>query len=218
MRKCLTSDFIYVKYEFMAWLIVTKLEMTRVIKDDKFIPVTLLKVPELRIIWFKTLEKDWYEAIIIWILKEEKEGVLKEWKTTLSKNEFSEVKEFPISKNEAWKYVVWQKIGLESIEVWNEVEIEWFSKWKWFAWAMKKHNFHWGPGWHGSKFHRALWSIGTRKPRRTHKGKRMHGHLWDVKVTIKKVPIELINEEMSVIWVRGWVPGGRNSIINIILN
>ena len=69
---------------------------------------------------------------------------------------------------------------------------------------------------HGSKFHRALGSIGNRKPTRTHKGKKMHGHMGNIKVCIKKVPVELINEEMSVIGVRGWVPGWRNSILNVI--
>jgi large subunit ribosomal protein L3 len=49
----------------MAGLIATKLEMTRVIKEDKFVPVTLLKIPELRIFGFKTLEKDGYEAVIV---------------------------------------------------------------------------------------------------------------------------------------------------------
>ena len=89
-------------------------------------------------------------------------------------------------------------------------------KWKWFTWAMKKHNFSWGPATHGSKFHRALGSIGNRKPKRTHRGKKMHGHHWDIKVTLKKVPVELVNKEISVIWVRGAVPGGRNSYVNIV--
>ena len=44
----------------------------------------------------------------------------------------------------------------------------------------------------------------------------MHGHHWDIKVTLKKVPVELVNKEISVIWVRGAVPGGRNSYVNIV--
>lgn len=44
----------------------------------------------------------------------------------------------------------------------------------------------------------------------------MHGHYWVDKVTLKKVPVELINSEMSVIGVRGCVPWGRNSLVNII--
>ena len=34
----------------MAWIIATKLEMTRVVKGDKLVPITLLQVPELRVV------------------------------------------------------------------------------------------------------------------------------------------------------------------------
>lgn len=159
----------------MAWLIATKLEMTRVIKEDKFIPITLLKVPQLKVVWFKTIEKDWYKAIIVWILKEKSEWVLKEWNSTMTKNDFSEIREFEVSEEQLEKYKVWDTLSLDSIEEGLEVRIEWISKWRWFAWAMKRHNFHWGPGGHGSKFHRALGSIGNRKPTRTHKWKKCTG-------------------------------------------
>lgn len=199
----------------MAWIISTKLEMTRVVKDDKFIPVTLLKVPELRVVWFKTTSKDGYEAIIVWVLKKKQEWVLKEWKNTLSKNEFSIVREFDLNEWESDKFKVWDVLGLDLLDEVKEVQIESYSKWKWFTWAMVKHNFHWWPAWHGSKFHRALGSIGNRKPTRTHKWKKMHWHHWDIKVTIKS-PLEIVNKEMWVIWVRGPVPWGRNSLVNII--
>jgi len=61
----LTSDFSLLIKIYMAGIIATKLEMTRVIKGDRFIPVTLLKVPELRVVGYKTLEKDGYEAMIV---------------------------------------------------------------------------------------------------------------------------------------------------------
>jgi len=98
----------------------------------------------------------------------------------------------------------------------TDVTIEWFSKWNWFTWAMKKWNFHWGCASHGSKFHRALGSIGNRKPRRTHKGKKMHWHHGNVQITLRKVSVELVNKEINVVAVRWGVPGGRNSLVNII--
>lgn len=200
----------------MAWIITTKLEMTRVVKGDRFVPITLLQVPELRVIWFKTLEKDGYEAIIIWVLRNGANAELAEGKVTLNKSAFSRIKEFPVSEAEKGRYNVWDTVSLDVLEGDVKVSVEWFSKWKWFTWAMKKHNFHWGPATHGSKFHRALGSIGNRKPTRTHKGKKMHGHLGDTQFTIKNIPVELVNKEIGVIGVRGWVPGWRNSYVNII--
>lgn len=199
----------------MAWILAKKLEMTRVVKGDKFIPVTLLEVPIMKIVDIKTIERDWYEAIVVGVTKKTDLSV-KEGNTALSTNSFSMIKEFPISEWELEKYKIWDDIGIDSLESVELVTVSWTSKWRWFAWAMKRHNFHGWPGWHGSKFHRALWSIGNRKPTRTHKGKKMHWHYGDVKVSIKKVPVELVNKEISVIGVRGWVPGWRNSIVSII--
>ena len=197
----------------MAWLLATKLEMTRVVKANDFVPVTLLRVPSLRVVAIKTTEADGYNALVIWILKEGKEGKLAEWKKALSFNEFSKIKEILLSDDEVSKYNVWDVVDLTALEWVEKVEITWYSKWKWFAWAMKRHNFS---GWlktHGSKFHRALGSIGSRKPRRTHKGKKMHGHMWNEKITIKKIPVEVLNKDLSVVWVRGPVPGARNSLV-----
>lgn len=200
----------------MAWIIATKLDMTRVVKEEKLIPITLLKVPELRVVWFKTLENDGYDAIIIGVLKNSVEATLAEWKTTLSKDLFIKIKEFPVTQDETVNYEVWSVVSLDILEKEGlTVSIEGRSKWKWFTGAMKKHNFHWWPATHGSKFHRALGSIGNRKPTRTHKGKKMHGHHGDKKVTIKGVPVELVNKDINVIWVRWAVPGGRNSYVNI---
>ena len=201
----------------MAWIIATKLEMTRVIKNDKFIPVTLLKVPTLKVVWFKTLEKDGYKAIIVWVLNTKVEdSTLAEWKVTLNKSDFSKIVEFPVSDADIEKYSAWDTLSLDVLEGDIKVSIEWFSKWKWFTGAMKKHNFHGGPGGHGSKFHRALGSIGNRKPTKVHKGKKMHGHHGDTKFTVKKVPVELVNKEVGVVAVRWAVPGWRNSFVNII--
>jgi len=74
-----------------------------------------------------------------------------------------------------------------------------------------------GPGGHGSKFHRALGSIGNRKPTRTHKGKKMHGHYGVDRKTLRDVPLEIVNESAGIIGVRGPVPGARSSLIEIYL-
>jgi len=200
----------------MAWILAKKLEMTRVIKWDKFVPVTLLEVPQLKVVWIKTVESDGYEALIVWILSDKKEGKLGEGKKTLNVSEFTTIKEFPLNKGDLEKFKVGDDVTTDILEGIENVNIIAFSKWKGFTWAMKKHNFHGWPGSHGSKFHRALGSIGNRKPTRTHKGKKMHGHHGDIKVNLRSVPVELINKELKLIWVRWWVPGGRNTIVDII--
>lgn len=200
----------------MAGVIATKLDMTRVLSGERFVPVTLLKIPTLKVVEVKTVDKNGYDAVVVWVLAKKEEGSLKEGRKTLSKDEFDTIHEFPISADEVSKYNVGDTLSLDMFDDIKVVRVEGHTKGRWFTGAMKKWNFSGGPGGHGSKFHRALGSIGTRKPRRTHKGKKMHGHWGNEKVSIKGVPLEIVNKDISVIGVRGGVPGGRNSYVHII--
>jgi len=49
----------------MAGIIGTKLEMTRVIHNGAFTPITLIKVPKLEVAQIKTIEVDGYSALVI---------------------------------------------------------------------------------------------------------------------------------------------------------
>lgn len=200
----------------MAWLLARKIEMTRVIKNDIFIPVTLLEIPKMQVVGYKTAAKDGYSAIIVGIVEKEN-TTLAEWKIALNAKNFSEIREFVIEQSDEWKKEIGSEIGFDDLEGIEIVTLTGISKGKWFAGAMKRHNFKGGPAAHGSKFHRALGGIGTRKPRRTKPGKKMHGHMGLDTITLKKVPLELVNKEAGIIGVRGPVPGARNSLIQIYL-
>lgn len=196
----------------MAWLLVRKLEMTRVVKGNELVPVTLVKVPTVKVVQIKTLESDGYTAVVVGVQSSE-EASLKEGKKAMSANEFSSIREIRVSEEDLAKYNVGEEITLELLEEIAEVKVIGTSKGKGFAGAMKKHNFHGGPASHGSKFHRALGSIGNRKPTRTHKGKKMHGHMGNEKITLKKIAVELINKDLRVVGLRGPIPGARNSLV-----
>ncbi len=200
----------------MAGLLARKIEMTRVIKDDKFIPVTLLSIPLMQVVGYKTAEKDGYSAIVIGIARKEKAELGTDKKGLNAKN-FSDIKEFPIEQSEEGSREVGSEIGFDALEWVETVTLTSISKGHGFSGAMKRHNFSGGPGSHGSKFHRALGSIWNRKPVRTHKGKKMHGHYGVDTNTLRDVKIEIINIQAGVIGVRGPVPGARNSLVNIYL-
>jgi len=175
----------------MAGLLARKIEMTRVIKDDVFIPVTLLEIPKMQVVGYKTAQKDGYSAIVVGIVRKE-ETKLTKGKNGLNTKGFSAVKEFSIDVSAEWAKEIGSEIGFAQLE-----------------WG--------GPGGHGSKFHRALGSIGNRKPTRTHKGKKMHGHYGVDRKTLRDVPLEIVNESAGIIGVRGPVPGARSSLIEIYL-
>ena len=200
----------------MAGLLARKIEMTRVIKDDKFIPVTLLTLPHMQVVGYKTQEKDGYSALIVGISSEEVSPI--EGKTTLSKNKLHTIREFPIDMSLEWQKPIGTVLGYDELEGVERVTLSGISKGKGFTGAMKRHNFSGGPKTHGSKFHRALGSIWNRKPTRTHKGKKMHGHMGTERVTLRGVRVELLNKEAGIVGVRWAVPGARNSLIEIYFN
>lgn len=179
--------------------------MTRVIKGDKFIPITLLEVPAMQVVGYKTQDKDGYSAIVVGEVKKEFSSPKKD-KKGLNTRDFSVVREFPIETDKENEKEIGSEIGIEIFEGVESVSITGTSKGRGFAGAMKRHNFHGGPAGHGSKFHRALGSIGNRKPTRTHKGKKMHGHYGLDTVSLRDVPVELVNVEAGIIGLRGPVP------------
>jgi large subunit ribosomal protein L3 len=182
----------------MAGIIGTKIEMTRIVHNGAFTPVTLIRVPQLTVAQVKTEENDGYEAIVI-AMNDGKKTTLRE-----------------VPRDGAFASLEkGAEISLEMLNDITEVTLRSVSKGKGFQGAMKRWNFSGGPASHGSKFHRALGSIGKRKPRRTKPGKKMHGHMGLDTITLKHVPLVLVNTELRVVAVKGPVPGARNSLITI---
>ena len=180
----------------MAGIIGKKLDMTRIFKDGKTVPVTLVRVPSIKVAQIKTVETDGYACVVL-EATDGKQSVLREVSAT---GAFADKKKG-------------DEITIEILEGVEAARVIGVSKGKGFAGAMKRHNFSGGPGRVGSKFHRALGSIGTRKPRRTKPGKKMLGHMGLDQITIARVPVELIHKETNTVALRGPLPGARNSIV-----
>lgn len=170
--------------------------MTRIIKGSALVPVTLVKIPEIKVVQIKTVETDGYDAVVL----EATDGKLSHMKEVSTSGKMAGLK-------------VGDAVTLDILDGVELVSLQGVSKGKGFAGAMKRHNFKGGPAGHGSKFHRALGSIGTRKPRRTKPGKKMHGHMGLDTITLKKVSLELVNKNLGVIALKGPVPGARNSLV-----
>ncbi len=182
----------------MAGILGKKLEMTRVIHNGVFVPVTLIRVPTLDVAQVKTIETDGYSAVVI----------------RMTDGKKVTMREFDLDGVLA-SVVKGDVLSLDILESITEVTVSGISKGKGFQGAMKRWNFSGGPASHGSKFHRALGSIGKRKPRRTKPGQKMHGHMGLDGITLKHVPLVLVNKELNVIAIKGPVPGARNSLVTV---
>ena len=89
------------------------------------------------------------------------------------------------------------------------------SKGKGFAGAMKRHNFNGANTTHGqSDRARATGSMGTATDMaRTIKGKKLPGHMGDVRRTIKGLKVVKIDEKKNLLLVRGSIPGATNGLV-----
>ncbi len=184
----------------MSGLVAQKISMTQIARGDALVPVTLLRIPQLAISQIKTAEKDGYAALVL-DAKNQKGKTMKR-------------KEVPYDPSV--EVALGDILTASALEGVVSVKLTSVSKGKGFTGAMKRWNFKGGPGGHGSKFHRALGSIGTRKPRRTKPGKKMHGRHGNKTVTLASVPVELIDNEKNIVAVRGPVPGAMNTFVYLV--
>ena len=68
---------------------------------------------------------------------------------------------------------------------------------------------------HGSQYHRGVGSMGTLRPMRVFKGKKLPGHMGNETVTIQNLEIVAVDVEENVILIKGNIPGPKNSFVVI---
>ena len=186
----------------MAGLIAEKIGMTQVKNEQgHIIPATLLRVSTHKVLQVKNMEKDNVDAVVV--------GA----KYSESKKKYSQVKQFALTEGKASEKD--QEYGVDILDGVEEIRISALSKGKGFQGGIKRHNFKGGRGSHGAKYVRAIGSIGTRKPRRTHKGRKMPGHMGSDVITLQGVPVLDLDKNHSLVVVKGPVPGSYGTIVYI---
>ncbi len=186
-----------------------KIAMTRIFKDGKFIPVTLVKVGPCKVLQIKNKEKDGYDSVQIGFKEILKEKLFK--KSAKNKN-FKHIKEFPLEKE--------QKIG-EIIDVScfkenDALKISGISKGKGFQGGVKRWGFKGADASHGTKHNeRKIGSIGSAYPQRVIKGRKMPGRMGTDRVTVKNLKIVKIDSEKNIIAVKGAIPGKPGTLLEI---
>ena len=153
----------------------------------------------------------WFEKVNPKYLKKPQ----KEFFSKIKQEPLKKVKEFRISEE---NFVEKGKSIISShFVVGQYVDIRSDSIGKGFAGAMKRHNFAGLRASHGvSISHRSHGSTGnSQDPGRVWKGKKMAGQMGNKKVTIQSLEVVSIDEERSLILVKGGVPGSIGGWVEI---
>ena len=201
----------------MKGILGRKIGMTQVFtKSGKLVPVTVVEVEPNVVTQIKTLENDGYEAIQLGFdTKREKlatkasAGHTSKANTT-PKRFFKEIKGVDINN-----YSLGQEISVDIFEAGEVVDVTGTTKGHGFQGVMKRHNQSRGPIGHGSHYHRKPGSMGTMRPMRVFKGKKLPGHMGVLTVTIQNLEIIAVDKENNVILVKGNIPGPKKSLVVI---
>ena len=203
-------------------LIGKKIGMTReFIEPGISIPVTVLFVEKGRIIDVITKDKRGYDAIRIGFGKIKSSKLTKQMKGFFAKKSTEPkriLKEFRVDNISEFKEG--NEIGLELFKDQKFVDITSKTIGKGFAGVMKRHDFSGLRASHGvSVSHRSMGSTGQNQdPGRVFKGKKMAGHMGEKFRTIQNLEVIKSDLENNLIFVKGSVPGSKNSLVLIQKN
>jgi large subunit ribosomal protein L3 len=197
-------------------LVGRKVGMMRIFTDDgDTIPVTVLDVSNNRVTQIKTDETDGYTSVQVTFGQRRASRVNKAAAGHLAKagvEAGTVLKEFRIDAAKAAELKAGDTIAVTMFEAGQKVDVQGVSIGKGYAGTIKRYNFASGRATHGnSRSHNVPGSIGmAQDPGRVFPGKRMTGHMGDVKTTVQNLEIARIDAERQLLLVKGAVPGAKN--------
>ena len=99
----------------------------------------------------------------------------------------------------------------------QRVDVTGTSIGKGYAGVVKRHNFRMQDATHGNSIsHRAPGSIGQcQTPGRVFKGKKMSGHMGNVRRSTQNIEVVRVDTERNLLLVKGSVPGARGGDVII---
>lgn len=198
-------------------LVGRKCGMTRVFGEDGLsVPVTVLQIDSNRVAQVKTQEVDGYRAIQVAVGDKKSSHVNKAMAGHYAKANMTAGRslwEFRLEDNEGDDLAVGSELSLTLFSAGQTVDVQGRSIGKGFAGGIKRHHFGMQDATHGNSVsHRVLGSIGMNQtPGRVFKGKKMAGHLGDVKRTVQNLTIHSVDTERNLLLVKGSVPGAKGA-------
>jgi large subunit ribosomal protein L3 len=204
----------------MGGLLGKKIRMTQVFDESgRVIPVTVISAGPCFVTQVKTVEKDGYNALQLAYDELKKEKHHKKpmighfGKANLKPHRF--LREFRTESDKDLK--VGDALKVDMFTAGEYVQVSGRSKGRGFQGTMKRHGFSGANKTHGqSDRWRAPGSIGQSSyPSRVFKGMSMSGRMGNKRNTRSLVEIVKIDAEKNLLFVKGSVPGGPHTLVEI---
>jgi large subunit ribosomal protein L3 len=180
--------------------------------------VTVLRVENLQVVAQRTQEKNGYTAVQLGVGLAKVKNTSKALRghfAAASVEPKAKVAEFRVSPENLID--IGSEITAEHFVAGQKVDVTGTSIGKGFQGVMKRHNFRGGRATHGNSLsHRIHGSTGQRQdPGKVFKGKKMAGHMGNVRVTTQNLEVVSTDADRGLILVRGAVPGSKGAWIYV---
>ncbi len=195
--------------------------MTRVFTDSgESVPVTVIEAGPNRVTACHTAERQGYRAVQV-AYGARRRGLLN--KPLLSVLDAAGIDtaeglhEFRLGADESEAPAPGAEIKVDIFTAGQKVDVTGKTIGKGFAGAIKRHHFSGQRNSHGnSRAHRAPGSIGQNQtPGRVFRGKKMAGHMGNVRQTVQNLEVVRIDPERNLVLVKGAVPGAAGGTVVI---
>jgi large subunit ribosomal protein L3 len=202
-------------------LIGRKAGMTRVFTEaGESVPVTVIEVDPNRVTQVKTVEVDGYRALQVTTGKRRASRVTKPMAGHFAKANTEAGRglwEFRLADGEGEGIEVGAELKVDVFQAGQKVDVAGTSIGKGFQGGVKRHHFRTQDATHGNSLsHRVLGSIGQNQtPGRVFKGKKMAGHMGNVRRTTQSLEVVRVDAERNLLLVKGAVPGSEGGDVII---
>jgi large subunit ribosomal protein L3 len=187
--------------------------MMRIFQEDgSSTPVTVIEMTPNFVSQIKTVEKEGYNAIQVTCGTRKANRVNKPLAGHMAKAEVIPGRglwEFRLTEAEIVGFSLGSEIKVDIFAAGQKVDVTGKSKGKGFAGPVKRHHFSTQDASHGNSLsHRAHGSTGQNQtPGRVFKGKKMAGHMGNVRRTVQTLEVISVDIERHLLLVKGGIPG-----------
>jgi len=197
-----------------------KVGMTQIFDDaGRVIPVTVVEAGPCVVVQRKSQDRDGYDAVQLGLV----EASPRRNATKPVQGHFAQagvpptrlLGEVPVDLDDEAK--PGDAVLADIFQVDETVHVIGRSKGRGFQGVIKRHGSGGGKASHGSGWHRAPGSIGqSAYPSRVFPGIAMPGQMGNKRVTVRNVQVVKIDPDRNLLFLKGGVPGARNSYIRIV--
>ena len=193
--------------------------MTRIFDDEgAAVPVTVVEAGPCPVLQIKTAETDGYAAVQLGFGAQKDKRASKAEKGHAAKAGVDVaprlVREFDMSDED--EYEIGQPVTVEVFGAGDTVKVVGTTKGKGFQGVVRRWGFAGRPASHGHSMSRTPGSIGPgTDPSRVIKGKKLPGRMGGARATIGNLKVVRVDLERNLLFIKGGVPGSRNSYLLI---